>query len=297
MMIALLMGNFVLMALDAREADSKQRLIRVWMQAIADGVQSPVTTISSAVDGYLKKVSTMRDASSENDQLKQRVQELEMQLQGKETLTNENERLKSLLDLKEEKKGTVLPAKIIARDPSIWFNSAIINRGSLAGVKLNMPVITNDGLAGRIIAVSPLTSQFMLLSDDKSGVSAIVGQIGASDALGLIKGTKERGVLEMTYVSGLVPVNMGDMVYTTGLDGIFPSGLKVGEIVDIRQGSSTTPHTIYIRPAAKIGALQEVAVLLYEAPLRQKFDQALPNALPDEQGAKTGPLKTPTPAR
>lgn len=277
-MFALLLGNFLLMAFDARDKNTGQRVVRVWGQTLADIVQSPTSTIAGIVRGYVDSFSNMRTAVDENDLLRQRIQELEIEVQGKQTLTQENDRLKSLVKLQEENKSDVLPAKIIGRDPSTWFDSATINRGSLAGVTLSMPVITHDGVAGRITAVSPLTSQFILLTDDKSAAAAIVGQLGTSNALGVVHGTGEKGLLEMKYVPGSVPVELGEIVYTTGQDGIYPPNLKLGEVVDIRVGSATVPHVIYIQPSAKIHSLQEVAVLLYKAPPRPKYEQALPNA-------------------
>lgn len=277
-MIALLLGNFLLMAFDARDKNTGQRVVRVWGQTLADLVQSPTATLAAMVKGYFDSFSNMRTAVDENDLLKQRIQELEIEVQGKQTLTQENERLKSLVKLQEENKSEVLPAKIIGRDPSTWFDSATINRGSINGVALSMPIITHDGVAGRVTAVSPLTSQFILLTDDKSAAAAIVGQIGTSNALGVVRGTGDKGLLEMRYVPGSVPVQLGETVFTTGQDGIYPPNLKLGEIVDIRTGSATVPHIIYIQPSAKVHSLQEVAVLLYKAPPRPKYEQALPNA-------------------
>lgn len=278
LVIILLLGNFLLMAFDAK-IDGGQRVIRVWSQTVADFVQSPVTTLSSAVSNYFGSISNLRSAQSENDKLKQLVQELEVELKGKQDLTSENERLISLLDLKEKSKYKVLTARIIGRDPSIWFDSSIISRGSLDGVKLNMPVVTDGGILGRVTAVSPLTAQFDLITRDKSGLGAIVGEIGASNALGVVSGTSKRDLLEMRYVSGSVDVQVGQTVYTTGQDGIYPAGLKVGEIVEVRSGSATVPHQIFIRPSAGIGSMREVGVLLYEPPPRMEFEQKLPNAV------------------
>ena len=92
-MIALLLGNFVLMAYDAKTT-SQERVIRVWTQAIANFVQSPVTTVTSSVTGYFQSIVNLRSAQSENDALKQKVQELEVQVQQKEELSKENESLK-----------------------------------------------------------------------------------------------------------------------------------------------------------------------------------------------------------
>jgi rod shape-determining protein MreC len=284
LMIALLIGNFVLMAWDAREGDSNQRVVRVWMQAMAGFVQSPVTTASVWVNEYLQYFAGLRTAQSENDALKQKVQELEVEVQSKQSLTNENERLKNLLQLKNEIKYQVLPSRVIGRDSSSWFNAAFINRGSADGVKLYMPVVSNGGLVGRITAVSPLSSQVTMITDERSGVGAIIGTVGTSNALGVVSGVKNKGVLEMGYVSGSIEVKEGDEVYTSGQDGIYPAGLKIGEIVEVRQGSATVSHTIFIKPGSSISSMQEVAVLLYEAPPRQKFEQAVQNAVKEEKG-------------
>lgn len=279
LMILLLLMNFVLMALDAKEINSGQRVVRVWSQTMADFVQSPVTTISSSISNYFTSISNLRSAESDNDKLKQRVQELEVELKQKEDLAAENGRLKSILQLKEQSKYKVLTAQIIGRDPSVWFDSSIVNRGSLDGVTLNMPVVTDGGLVGRVTAVSPLTSQVDLITRDKSGIGAVIGEISESNALGVVSGTSKKDLLEMKYVPGNTDVQVGQSVFTTGQDGIFPPGLKVGEIVSVSQGSATTPHQILIRPAAKLSSMQEVAILLYEPSAKTEFEQKLPNAV------------------
>lgn len=281
LVIILLLGNFVLMAFDAREITSGQRIIRVWSQAVANFVQSPVTSVSSGISNYFGSIASLRSAQTENDILKERVQVLEIEKSGKENLEAENERLRGLLKLKEASKYDVLTAEVIGRDPSVWFDSSIINRGSLEGVKLNMPVVNDGGLIGRITAVSPVTAQFDLITRDKSGVGAVVGEIGSSNVLGVVAGTSKRDLVEMKYVSGSAEVQPGQIVYTTGQDGIYPPGLKIGEIVEVRSGSATVPHQIFIRPSAGINSIKEVGVLLYEPPARTEFDQKLPNALKD----------------
>jgi len=285
LVIVLLLGNFLLMAFDAKQVTSGQRIIRVWTQTAADFIQSPVTSITSGVSGYFASISNLRSAQSENDALQQRVQELEVELKAREDMNAENERLRSLLDLKEKGQYKVLTARIIGRDPSVWFDSSIINRGSLDGVKLNMPVVANGGIVGRVTAVSPLTAQVDLITRDKSGVGGIVGEVSGSNALGVVTGTGKKNVVEMRYVSGSVDVQVGQTVYSSGQDGIYPAGLKIGEIVEVRSGSATVPHQIFIRPSSGIDSMQEVAVLLYEPPPRPEFEQKIPNALTD--GRKT----------
>ncbi len=123
-------------------------MIRVWTQASRILFSRPSRPSFFGHINYFQSIRNLRSAQSENDALKQRVQELEVEIQQKEDLASENERLKSLLELKEKSKYKVLTARIIGRDPSVWFDSSIINRGSLDGVKLNMPVVTDGGLVG-----------------------------------------------------------------------------------------------------------------------------------------------------
>jgi rod shape-determining protein MreC len=277
-MIILLLSNFILMAYDAR-AGNDERVIRVWTQALARFVQSPVTYASAAVSDFYKSLAGMRSAQSENDKLKQQIQQLELEAQQNKELAVENNRLREMLDLKDSSGYKVLPAQIIGRDASVWFDTAIINRGSIDGVKLNMPIVVNGGLVGRVTAVSPLTAQIDLITHDKSGLGAIIGELGNSNALGVVRGSGKSELLDMKYVPGYIEVKKGDTVYTTGQDGIYPAGLELGEVVDVRSGSATVPHQIKIRPSATISGLQEVAVLLYTAPERVDYQKSLPNAV------------------
>ncbi len=281
-MIALLLANFVMMAYDAR-AENDDRVIRIWAQALARFVQAPVTYLSASAENFYNSVAGMRSAQSENDLLKQRVQELELQAKETGQLKAENSRLRQLLELREDAEYKVLPAQVIGRDASVWFRTAIINRGSIDGVKLNMPVVVNGGLIGRVTAVSPLTAQIDLITHDKSGLGAVIGAVGESAALGVVRGTGETDVLEMKYVPGYIEVKNGDVVYTSGQDAIYPPGLKLGEVVEVRSGSATVPHQIKIRPSAQIYSMREVAVLLYTAPEKIDFEKSLPNALADDQ--------------
>jgi rod shape-determining protein MreC len=273
--IILCLANFILMAFDAR-TDGNERVIRIWVQTVADFVQSPVATVASAVTGYFSSYANLRSAQDENTLLRKKVEELELELRQKEELAAENARLVKLLGLKERGKFNVLPARIIGRDPSAWFDSAIIDVGSLDGVKLNMPVVTSGGLVGRVTAVGPLTAQLDLLTREKSGVGAVIGSSELTEnsgAVGVVTGTGRSDLLEMKYVPGSIEVTEGQTVYTSGQDKIYPPGLKIGEIIQIEKGSATTPHKIFIKPTGGFESLQEVSVVLYEPKAAPQFEQ------------------------
>lgn len=280
---ALLLVNFALMAYDAKDTETKERTVRVWAQAIAGFVQRPVATVSNSVSGVVGTVSQMQTAVGENETLRERVNQLETEKISSQNLQAENERLKSLLNLTKSGGYNSVSAEVIARDPSVWFDLVTINRGSSSGIVVNMPVVTGEGVVGRVIATSPVTSQIILLTNDKSAVGAIVGQIGASNAFGLIRG-KGRDTLEMNHVSGQEKVEVGSVIMTTGQDRIYPPGLKVGEIIEVKTGSVSSSQTISVKPTANLGSLREVAVLLYTPPPRPEPEQVLPNA--KKQGDK-----------
>lgn len=267
------------MAVDARDADGQHKLLRVWTQTFASPLQSASSKATGATSGFFQQIWNFRSTASENEQLKQRVATLETELNNARQAETENERLRTLLKLNEEIKITNVPARVIARDPSIWFNTITINRGSTSGISVNMPVVSGTGIVGRVITVSPFAAQVMLITDEKAGAGAVVGQLGQSGALGSVRGRADLGVgiIEMRYVSGLEKVEVGDSVMTTGQDGIYPPGLNVGRVVDVKRGTATQAHQILIQPGAQLDHLEEVAVLLYRPPQRTAPQETLPN--------------------
>ncbi len=276
-LVMLLFANLVFMAVDARDNFTQERLFKGWVQAIASPVQSGTSRASGATTGFFKQIVNFRGIASENEDLQELLAQAQLELRRTRELRAENERLKGLLDLKDQTGYERIPARVIARDASVWFNTITINRGSSSGVGLSMPVVTAGGIVGRVITVSPWTAQVMLITDQKAAAGAIVGQLGESGALGSVRGLGTSDLLEMRYVPGLQKVDPGDYVLTTGQDGIYPPGLNVGEVVKVREGTATQPHQIYIKPNARLDQLAEVAVLLYYPPQRPASEQTLPN--------------------
>jgi rod shape-determining protein MreC len=276
-LIALLLANAVIMAVDARDNQGQQRIVRVWTQTFASPIQSASSKAGGATSNFFREIFSFRSIAQENEQLKQRLSAVEGELENARRNAAENERLKGLLDLREKGTYQTVPARVIARDASVWFNTITINRGSSSGVAVNMPVVSATGIVGRVITVSPFASQVMLVTDEKAGAGAVVGQVGESGALGSVKGRPDLGLIEMRYVSGLEKIAVGDYVMTTGQDGIYPPGLNVGEVVDVQNGTATQPHQILIRPGARLDRLEDVAVLLYKAPQRATPEHTLPN--------------------
>jgi rod shape-determining protein MreC len=276
-LVVLLVANFGLMSWNAKDAETGQPVVKAWVQSLFTPVQTATTGVGGAGVGFFRRLGDLWRAQAENEALRGRVAVAENELREARQARDENERLKKLLDFTKDVRYDSVPARVVARDPSVWFNSLIINRGSTSGVDLDMPVITPEGIVGRVVGVGPVSAQVMLITDERAAAGAVVGQLGQSNALGSVRGFGKNGLLEMRYVSGLETVSVGDYVVTTGQDRIYPPGLSVGTVVEVVPGSATTPHTIRVKPGARLDSLQEVAVLNYHPPQRTAPERTLPN--------------------
>jgi rod shape-determining protein MreC len=276
-LFGLLAINFALMTYDARDDATKQRKIRSITQTITYPIQKGTSSVGNWIGGLFGNFGDLRRASTENEELHRQIDQMQTELRDSRERVAEAQRLEKLFQLSEKSGYQTVVARVIARDPSMWFDSVTIDKGGWSGVDVNMPVITPGGIVGRIVSTSPWSSQVMLITDEKSGAGAVVGQLGQSNAIGSIKGMGENGLLEMRYVSGMEKIQTGETVTTTGQDAIYPPGYNVGEIVEVRPGSATQSQVIRIRPGAGLDRLKEVSVLMYRPPQRTEPDQALPN--------------------
>ena len=190
----LLLINLVVMAIDARDSNTRQRLIRSWIQALASPAQSLSSGASGAGSGFIRQIINFRSTAIENERLKTDLEKTQLELRKAQQEAAETEHLKGLLSLKDQTGYQPVPARVIARDSSIWFNTITINKGSSSGIALNMPVVTGSGIVGRVIALSPWTAQVMMVTDEKAAAGAIVGKLGSSGALGSVKGLGDKGL-------------------------------------------------------------------------------------------------------
>jgi len=276
-LFGLLLLNFALMTYDARDDVTKQRKVRSIASTITYPIQQGASSIGNWIGGFFGNFGELRRASTENQQLHRQIDQMQTELRDTRERAAAAARLEALFKLNEKSAYQTVVARVIARDPSMWFDSVTIDKGRWAGIEVNMPVVTPGGIVGRVISTSPLSAQVMLVTDEKSGAGAIVGQLGQSTAMGSVKGMGENGLLEMRYVSGMEKVQVGDTVTTTGQDAIYPQGYTVGEVVEVKPGSATQAQIIRIRPGAGLERLKEVAVLMYHPPPRAESDQSLPN--------------------
>ena len=204
----------------------------------------------------------LRGARSENEALRHRVAELEVRLQEQRAVAAKSERLQALLGLKPSIAAPVLAAEVIAGYGEAGMLTVTIDRGSHDGVKENMAVIAQGGVVGRIIGpVAANASRVQLLIDENAAAAAVTERTSAG---GMVIGWRNEPLLRMDLVSNLDDVQPGDLVVTSGADGIYPKGFAIGR-VDTSERGSQLYRTITVRPTANFRALDEVLVVLREA--------------------------------
>ncbi len=209
--------------------------------------------LSSVWFGYVYLVG----AGRENEVLRLRVSELEADLVRLGELEQSNARLSELLRFRARLRGAVLGARVIGRDPQPGFHSFVIDLGERDGVRSGLAVLAPRGVVGRITEVRRRASRVMLLTANDSGIDAVVQR---SRARGIVQGTRDGGA-RMSYLRRDVDVVSGDLVVSSGLDGIFPKGVRIGVVAELRLEHRGLLHSAEIEPSVQLDELEEVLVV------------------------------------
>lgn len=228
-----------------------------WVQSI---VHKPARSISQ----FFSNVNDLKNTYEENQILKSKLDEyvlLETELQD---LKNEHKTLQEILDKTESLRGfNSIQAAVIARNPDRWHEVVTINKGGQHGIKQDMAVITASGLIGKIKHASQFTSTIQLLSapDRKNRISAYI-QSGDTDTFGLIEGyDEEKEALLFKRIPFDAKVEVEQKVLTSGLGGVFPEGLLVGEVIEVVPEDHGLTKMAYVKPAANFYQIDHVIVV------------------------------------
>lgn len=199
--------------------------------------------------------------NEENRKLKEKLKEYIYLENSSKEILEENERLRKILQFRERKKYNFLPAQVLARDTQNWYNSIIIDKGSSAGIRKDLPVIILEGdeeaLLGRISEVFPTTSRVLLLTDS---LSAVVGCAPRSKVDGVVKG-QDKKELRFNYILPEADLKGGDLIVTSGTGGIFPAGIPIGEIIKLEEKKYAPYKEAILIPKINFSYLREVLVI------------------------------------
>jgi rod shape-determining protein MreC len=224
-------------------------------------VQRAANSVTIGVRGSWQNYFALQQVRSENEVLKQQLGELRVRLQEERNLAQQSQSLQKLLDLKTSTALSTTGAGVIAGGASPEFRTMTIDKGTGDGLRSDMAVISPAGVVGRVIQPNARASKVQLLIDRNAAAGAMIERTRAQ---GVVIGTGA-DELRMDYVSGSADVKAGDVVVTSGIDGIYPKGFVIGQIQSVRRGGGEYTG-IVIRPAVDFTALEAVLIVLTPPP-------------------------------
>jgi len=253
--MAVIIGHIILISAQVNTDRGVPMLEAVTFGTFAEvqrGASTVIGGVRTSWDDYLALQSVRRD----NEQLRREVAQLQVALQQQRALAQQSRTLVDLLQLREHVQVDTVAATVIAGSASPDFRTLTIDKGSADGLRPDMAVIAPAGVVGRIITPSPRAAKVQLLIDRNAAAGAIVER---SRAQAVVEGTG--GELRLNYVSGTADVQPGDVVITSGIDGIYPKGFVIGQIESVERGAGVF-GTIVIRPAVDFSSIEAVLVVV-----------------------------------
>lgn len=236
-----------------------------WVQNI---IQKPVTFTSS----IFANIDRAKNTYNENKVLREKLAEYKTLIYDIQELQEENAELREVLDIVDSPRDfEPILATVIARSPERWLEHVTINVGSLQGVKKDMAVITSDGMIGKVISESALTSNVQLLTgfDQFNQISATVARGKGKDVFGLIEGyDKEKQALIFRVIEASDDdLKEGEMVISSSKGGLFPDGLLLGTVAESLPDQYGLTKTVLVKPAANMNEIGQVIVVNRSLPV------------------------------
>jgi len=228
------------------------------VQTVFSPIARVVAKVSGGLSGVWNDYINLVDVRRENKELRESVKKLNTRLLESTEAELANERLKKLLEMKTSLKLPAIAASVIGEDGAPWFKTILIDRGRADGLREGMAVVASEGVVGQIVKVAGNSSRVLLISDNASAVAVVVQR---SRARGVVKG-KGGGRCALEFAVHGEDIKVGDMVIASGIGGLFPKGLPVGEVTMVKKGEYGIFQTIDVRPAVNITRLEEVLVLV-----------------------------------
>lgn len=233
--------------------------LRSILQAAIYPFQFAAVSIWKGVVGLPSSLGANRKAAKENAELKNELESLQPRLSLLDELQRENARLRDLLFYKNSNpyRFRILAAQVVGKSPDPWFSILEINQGRRAGVRVDMPVMAQEGLIGRVVEVSSFSSKVMLITDVESSVAAVDAR---SRDFGLVKGgSLDR--LSMKYVDAGGDIRKGDRIVTSNVSTVFPPGIPIGRVSLASKKEHDLFYRVEIKPIVDFSKAEEVFII------------------------------------
>jgi rod shape-determining protein MreC len=259
--IALLLFGLVLMSLRVKQRQGVAFFDGMLME-LTSPVQQAATFVIKTVRGVFQHYVFLVHLQKENELLKKRMAELQEENHQTKEMVLSHDRLRKLLEFRERMATSTIAAQLIGQDPTSWFKSVTINKGERDGVHKGMAVISPEGVVGQILKTSPDYATVLLMTDYNSAIDAIVQRTRAK---AIVEG-KEENRCQLKYLLRTEEVVVGDVVITSGLGGVFPKGLTIGEVRSVDKKGHGVFQFADLTPSVDLAKLEEVLVLAISPP-------------------------------
>jgi len=232
----------------------------VLQRSVTETVSLPIRLFGrlfSSLEQYFKDYIWLKNLRGENESLKREIAELQSRVTSYQEAYVENQRLRRLLDFKTSTMAETIPAQVIVHDLTGWFQTLMVDKGFRDGIASDMPVVNDEGVIGHVLDVSDRYSRVLLITDQGSAVDAIDQR---NRVRGILCGKDANGCL-LKYIRGNLDIKEGDLVITSGKDGIYPKGLRLGVVHAIYKDPVDLFQKIDVKPLVRLSALEEVLII------------------------------------
>ena len=227
------------------------------MLTLLSPLQDAIDRLAHGSTGFVRDYFDLVNVRRENDRLKAELAELKTNQSRLVELETENRHLAELLDLRDVLGGNSIAANVIGSDANGLARTFVISQGATSGLRPGMAVLSFQGVVGKVIAVSPHASRVLIIDDHNSALDSFDQR---TRTRGIVAGVVDDG-LTMKYVERSQDVRSGDVIVTSGLDGIFPRGLLIGTIKGVNGEGPGMFLSVAIAPAVDFRGLEQVLVV------------------------------------
>jgi rod shape-determining protein MreC len=256
--LAVLLGHVILIS-----AQINTRSGVPVLESVTFGFFAEVQRATASVVGGLRQVwrdyVDLRGVRVQNDLMRRQLAEAQVALQEQRALADRGRGLEKLLELRDRTSLKTTGAEIIASGASSDFKTVTIDKGTRQGVRTDMAVIAPAGIVGRVVVPSAGAAKVQLLIDSQAAAGAIIER-RESRAQGIVYGSGEK-LLRMDNVSEAADVLVGDIVVTSGIDGVYPKGLIIGRVAVVEKKGPAYSRLL-VKPAVDFSSLEEVLVVV-----------------------------------
>ncbi len=264
----IVLGALILLALASIVSDRSglRRSDLPWWQGVllevTVPVQKAVAIPAGAVGRFWRSYLDLVDLKADNDDLRATLLELEeANLQLREALVSSGH-LEQIVEMRDGFEVPMLPAAVVGLDVSPFFHSVLVDRGSEHGILAGNPVITHAGVVGVVTRTSDHAAKTMLVLDRQSAVDGVVQR---SRTRGIVYG-RGTGEPEFAFEARRGDVEVGDLLLTSGLGGVYPKGLKLGEVTALSDPGGGLIQVATVTPAVDFGRLEQVFIMMRRGP-------------------------------